>query len=420
MLSVSDIRINHIKEPKGIKNAIIVGWKLISHNSGVFQKGYRMQISETEDFTEFVLDTGMTESEESTNIRVSLPEWKSLNQYYLRVKVQDNYDELSDWYTTIFMTALSLEDEWRASFISAEQLKDKNHSPVTGVRKRFYVEKPLKEAFLVSTAQGVYQTFLNGIRVGEDELTPGWTSYHKILLYQTYEVSDMIMPGENVWSALIGAGWYKGDVSYYRIHNFYGDYASFSGELLLRYEDGSEESICTDDTWKGADSEILFSDIYDGEMCDSRLKIPGWGNPGLSDDGWRNVQITGQRTGRITPQCGSTVKVHEILEAKDVLVTPKGETVIDFGQNISGWTAFKVKASKGDVVEYVCFETLDSGGNVYTENLRTAKQTIQYICSGEGIEEYHPQFTFQGFRYAWIKQYPGKVVPENFKALALY
>lgn len=127
---------------------------------------------------------------------------------------------------------------WKADFITAEQVKDKDRSPVTKLRHEFVIEKPVKEAFLIATAQGLYQTFLNGVRIGEDELAPGWTSYHKRLANQTYDVTGQIIQGVNTWGTLVGAGWYKGDISYHRIHNFYGDYAAFSGELIVRYEDG--------------------------------------------------------------------------------------------------------------------------------------------------------------------------------------
>lgn len=420
MLRISDIRINHLKEPRGIWERISVSWKIQSDNREVYQTGYHMQIAKTADFDEIVFDTGIVNSGESVNVSLPEMEWVPACRYLLRVRIQDNHGESSEWQNTGFLTALHPEQGWRAKFITAELPKDKNSSAATIVRKEFNIQKPLKEAFLVSTAQGLYQTFLNGIRIGKDELAPGWTSYNKRLLYQTYEVTDRIVSGVNAWSALVGAGWYKGDVSYYRIHNFYGEYAAFSGELILRYEDGSEDVICTDESWKGKDSAILFSDIYDGEIYDGRLEMDGWKQAGCRDENWRRVRITEQKTGQLVPQSGSTVQIQETIDAKELLVTPKGEIVLDFGQNVSGWVHFKVKGNPGDIVELVCFETLDSSGNVYVENLRTAKQTIRYICKGGKTEMYHPHFTFQGFRYVWIKQYPGKIFPENFKALVLY
>lgn len=422
MLKISEIRINHIKEPKGIWDNLNIGWKMTSEKKNVKQKNYQIQIFEDSKLEKMIYDTGKVFSENSQNIWINISNiyLKSIHYYYVRVKVWDTYGENSDWSVTRFLTALLEERNWQADFITVEQPKDEKGSIATRLRREFRVEKPLKEAFLVFTAYGLYQTFLNGMRVGKNELAPGWTSYHNRLLYQIYDVTDQIQDGVNTWSALVGAGWYKGDISYYRIHNFYGKYAAISGELLLRYEDGSEEAIYTDKRWKGTESAILFSDIYDGEIYDARLGEEKWKENGYQDEAWREVRVVEQRKEQLYPQLGSTVKVQERLAVKEIILTPNGETVLDFGQNISGWVDFSVDGKPGDIVEFVCFEMLDAAGNVYTKNLRTAKQTIRYICSGEGMERYRPHFTFQGFRYVWVKQYPNKILKDNFKALVLY
>ena len=422
MLDIAEIRINHLKEPKGIAGNISVGWKIASGHRNVMQERYQIQISEDSSFANILFDTSNVESGQSQNVELDIEEiqLKSIHYYYVRVRIWDNHRENSAWNQTHFLTALLGESRWKADFITAEQLKDKNHSPATRLWREFKVEKTLKEAFMIASAHGLYQTFLNGSRIGKDELAPGWTSYGRRLLFQTYEVTEKIKQGVNRWEALVGAGWYKGDISYHRVHNFYGEYAAFSGELILRYEDGSEESICTGNEFQGGNSAILFSDIYDGERYDARLEDGIQDENGCIETDIRPVRVVEQEKARLYPQSGSTVQIHEILSVKTILTTPRDETVLDFGQNLSGWVHFQVDAKPGDTVELVCFETLDSDGNVYTENLRTAKQTIKYICSGNGVEEYHPHFTFQAFRYVWVKQYPGKISGGNFKALALY
>lgn len=422
MLAITRIRINHLEEPVGITGKVRIGWEITSSHKNVIQEGCRVQVAKDDSFENVIYDTGIRENGQSQNILLDMPEvdLESVHYYYVRVKIWDNYKEISDWHSTRFLTALSDKDVWKADFITAEQLKDKSDSPATRLRREFKVEKPLKDAFIMATACGLYHIYLNGTRVGNVELAPGWTSYGKRILYQTYDVTEMVVQGVNVWGALVGAGWYKGDISYYRIHNFYGDHAAFTGELILRYEDGSEEIICTDDSWKGMDSPILFSDIYDGEIYDARLEEEGWNESGYADDNWCAVKKVGQKQERLYPQSGCAVQIQETLQVQEIIVTPKGETVLDFGQNISGWVHMQAAGQPGDTVELVCFEILDTEGNVYTDNLRTAKQTIRYFCRGEGQEEYHPYFTFQGFRYVWVKQYPGKISGDYFKALVLY
>ncbi|MEY8332753.1 family 78 glycoside hydrolase catalytic domain [Lachnospiraceae bacterium 47-T17] len=466
MSDITEIRINHIREPKGVAGLLSVGWMLASDRSNVMQESYRLQLAGDKDFAEMLYDTGKVASGASQNIVVDTAPLGlvSLHYYYVRVKVTDNYGGESAWACTRFLTPVLPGDSLRGDFITAEQLKDKNHSPATRLRREFEITKPVREAFLAASAHGLYQTFLNGGRVGQEELAPGWTSYNKRLLYQIYEVTDLLVQGTNAWAALVGAGWYKGDVSYYRIHNFYGEYAAFFGELIIRYEDGSEERICTDESWRGADSAILFADIYDGETYDARLEregslaetagqgfgaardagmeergihsaaaeqgfgglwddhreADGWKRGGFSDDAWRAVRTVAQEKEKMHPQPGAAVRVQEVFPVSSLVVTPKGESVLDFGQNLSGWVEFQVSGKSGDEVELVFFETPDAEGNVYTDNLRTAKQTIRYICKGGDVETYRPHFTFQGFRYVWVKQYPGELCTDCFRALALY
>lgn len=420
MLSIKLIKINHLIQPKGIRGAIQTGWEIESDHSHTMQTGYQIQIAETPDFTTLIYDSGRVESEDSANVPVAGIAWKSLVRYFLRVRIWDNHGEESPWQVTEYLTALQTSEEWQAAFITAEDEKDKINAPGTVVRKEFTVEKPIKEALFISTAHGLYQAFLNGKRVGRDELAPGWTSYHHRLLYQSYDVTDLVKPGKNAVGALLGAGWYKGDISYKRIHNFYGDYAAFSGQLLLRYQDGSEEILASDESWKGSYSPILHADIFDGETYDACLEQPGWAEPGFDDRHWKGVREMPQEKENLIPQQGCTVKVKETRAVEEIILTPKGDTVLDFGQNMAGWVQVQVEGKPGDAVELICFETLDAKGNVYTENLRTAKQRILYLCKGEGVEEFTPHFTYQGFRYVWVKQYPGRIKKEQIKALVLY
>lgn len=420
MLSIDRIKINHLKKPKGIRGTIRLSWELCSDRRNVKQKEYQIQISEDRDFQKIVYDSGKISSEQSVNVEVRKKQWKSLTHYFLRVCVTDNYEETSGWQMAEFWSDIQDIESWKAEFITVENEEDRKKAPGTAVRREFTVKKPVGEAILVSTAHGLYQVFLNGKRIGNDELAPGWTSYGKRLLYQTYDVTDLLQNGKNAIGALLGAGWYKGDISFNRTHNYYGDFTAFAAQLLIRYQDGSEEIIITDETWKGTHSAIIHADIFDGESYDARLEQNGWLQADFEEEGWFSVKISAQKKENLVPQQGCAVRIKERKSVRDIITTPAGDTVLDFGQNLSGWIQFRVTGIAGDVVELNCFETLDSEGNVYTENLRTAKQTIRYICNGSGIEQFRPHFTYQGFRYIRVKQYPGEIKGENFEALVLY
>lgn len=310
---------------------------------------------------------------------------------------------------------------WRGQFISAEPESDKEQSYGTLLRKEFTITKPLREAWLVSTAHGLYHVFLNGRRVGRDELAPGWTSYNKRLLYQTHEVTNLLHPGKNAIGVMLGAGWYKGLMGYKHSRNNYGTRTAFGGQLILRYEDGAEEWICSDESWRGSKGPVLFSEIYDGEVYDARLEQPGWASPDFDETAWFPVAVVRRDLDTLFPQTHPPVREVDSISPIALLTTPQEDRVLDFGQNLTGWCETVMKNTHpGDVLELQFFETLDCAGNVYTENLRGAKQTLRYICKGSEQEIYRPWFTFQGFQYAKVVSYPGEVGLDCFTARSVH
>ena len=421
MLKVSEISMDYLKQPMGVTKLPQFGWVLESEKRNLQQKFYQLQIGFEKDFSNILYDSGIVESDESVHVFIDNVQLESARKYFVRVRVMDNHGETSPWSQEAdFVSALLSNKEWQASFISAETKEDAENSKGTYLRKAFKVKGKVKEAYAFTTALGLYKLYLNGQKVGKDEMAPGWTSYNKRLLYQTYDITDRLREGENALGALVGAGWYKGVMGFELQRNHYGDQTAFLGQFHIRYEDGTSEIILTDTTWKGSDSPMLFSEIYDGEIYDATLEQAGWNEPGFCDQTWRAAMAVDYDKAHLTAQPGSTVKEIEEVKAKRIFVTSKGDTVIDFGQNMTGWVHFKVKGNKGDKVEINCFEVLDAEGNVYLDNLRAAKETLIYICKGEGEETYHPSFTFQGFQYAKIGAYPGEVLLENFTAYAVH
>jgi alpha-L-rhamnosidase len=261
---------------------------------------------------------------------------------------------------------------------------------------------------------------LNGEKVGNDELTPGWTSYHHHLLYQTYDLTGLLQSGENVMGAILGAGWFKGDMGFTRHRNYYGDQTALICQLEILYNDGTKKSIHSEQDWKGESSPIIFSEIYDGEIYDARKEMSGWNNKNYPATSWRPVNIVDYDKKTLTAQGSCKVRQRELLAAKEIIMTPQGERVIDFGQNLSGWVEFRVSGRAGDKVILRHFEVFDAAGNVYLDNLRSAKQRVEYTLKGDSEEIYHPHFTWQGFRYVKIEEYPGEVALDNFTAIVLH
>ncbi|WP_069998640.1 alpha-L-rhamnosidase [Cellulosilyticum sp. I15G10I2] len=421
MLKISEIRMDYLKQPMGVITCPQFSWILDSDKRSVHQTSYQLQMADDSDFTNILYDSGIITSDESAHVFIEDINLKSAHKYFVRVRAANNYDETSPWSQSAnFVSALLSNNEWQACFISAETKEDAKNSKGTYVRKAFQVKGKVKEAYAFTTALGLYKLYLNGKKIGIDELTPGWTSYNKRLLYQTYDITDSLQEGENAIGAEVGAGWYKGVMGFELQRNHYGERTAFLGQFHIHYEDGTTEIIVTDTTWKGSDSPIRFSEIYDGEIYDAALEQTGWHTPGFCDQTWKAVEIAAYDKNNLVPQSGGTVKEIEEVTAKRIFVTPKGDTVIDFGQNMTGWIHFKVKGQKGDKVEINCFEILDADGNVYLDNLRAAKETLVYLCKGQGEETYHPSFTFQGFQYAKISTYPGEPLLENFTAYAVH
>ena len=421
MLKINKLTLNYQVNPIGITKATQFGWIIESSNSNVLQTSYILQVGTDAKFESVVFDSGFVESEESAHVYAEGFTLEACTKYYFRVKISDNCGDESQWSETgVFVTALLDNKDWEGEFISAETIDDADNSKGTYVRRTFELKGKIKEAFVYTTALGLYNIFLNGEKIGNDEMTPGWTSYKKHLLYQTYEITEQLQEGSNAIGAILGAGWYKGKMGFEGKRNNYGKQTALLCQIIIKYEDGTQQIVVSDGTWKGADAPVVFSEIYDGETYDARKEIEDWNLSTFNDAMWKPVEIVAYDKSVLTAQAGCRVKEITSIPAKRILTTPEGDTVIDFGQNLTGWITFKVQGKAGDVVVLNCFEVLDAKGNVYVDNLRDAKETITYICKDENEVQFHPHFTFQGFQFAKIAHYPGEVKLENFTAFAVH
>lgn len=275
-------------------------------------------------------------------------------------------------------------------------------------RKTFSCGKNVIKAKLQITAMGVYEACLNGKRIGDFFLAPGWTEYDKRHQYQTYDVTEYIK-NENVLYVTVGKGWYRGMLIEWRDQNIWGGVSAIIAALNIEYDDGTVQTVFTDNTWQTSESPVRMSEIYDGETYDASF-IP-------SD--WEPASIFHVTRSSLIPQEGEIVCEHGQIPVKEVIRTPNGETVFDFGQNMAGYVCFSVNARKGDIIEYSHGEILDKDGNLYTKNLRSAKQHIKYICC-DGEQNYRPHFTFMGFRYIRMEKMPESMSASNFIAVPVY
>ncbi|MBR6771834.1 MAG: family 78 glycoside hydrolase catalytic domain [Clostridia bacterium] len=268
--------------------------------------------------------------------------------------------------------------------------------------KRFCVEGGVASASLTLTAMGVYEAELNGSRIGNFVLAPGWTAYHSRLQYQEYDITELVKPGENLLTVLLGKGWFRGP---------WGSIdktlpAGLIAEIKLTYASGETVLIPTDGSWKVRESMVRFSELYNGETADGSF-VP-------SEE--LSVSVLDREKDTLIPQQGEIVCEQERVIPRRIFTTPAGETVVDFGQEITGYVELTVNAKAGDLVEISHAEVLDKFGNFYTENYRSAKAKLIYTCR-DGHQTYKPRLTFFGFRYIRLDKFPGEAKCENFAGI---
>jgi len=427
-VSVTALRTEYKENPVGIDvTQPRLSWQLRSDRRNVRQSAYEISVAMSEadlkSGRKLFWESKKVQSDDSVNRVYEGPALKSGQRYVWRVRVWDEAGVESSWSEPAFFeTGMMSSNDWQAKWIEPDLKEDSTKSqPAPFLRGAFKINGVVANARAYVTSHGLYELHLNGQRVGDQLFTPGWTSYNKRLQYQTYDVTPLLKRGDNVAGAILGDGWYRGNIGFSgNRRNFYGDRLGLLMQIQVRYEDGRQETFATNETWKASTGPILMSEIYHGETYDARLEKSGWDAAGFNDADWSNVRVaTYPNNVLIAPQ-GPPVRKHEEITPIAIFRTPGGDTVADMGQNMVGWVRLKTQGPAGTVVTLRHAEVLDKEGNFYIENLRAAKQTIQYTLKGAGMETFEPHFTFQGFRYVAVKGYPGELTPQSLTGIVIH
>ena len=422
-LVVKDLTVEYKINPVGIDVLKPrFSWKIEGSGNDIMQTAYSLRVATGKKFSpsQIVWKSGMIPGDGSVLQEYAGSALKSGQRYYWEVKIRDNKGRESRWSEPAFfeMGLLSPSD-WKARWIEMDNDTGR-YSPSPHFRKEFKVTKQVAKAVIYATSHGFYELSLNGKKVGDQVLTPGWTSYGKRLQYQTYDVTGQINKGDNAIGAVLGDGWYRGTLAWNDNWGIYGKKLGVLLQLRLIYTDGTESLVVTDGTWKcNNDGAIRMSDIYNGETYDATKKLTGWNMTGYDDSNWKMAGTVDYHD-NLVALAGVPVRKTEEIKPVRIFRTPKGSLVADMGQNMVGWVRLKVSGPRGTVVTLRHAEVLDKYGEFYTKNLRAAKCRLTYTLSGSGEEIYEPRFTFMGFRFVEVTGFPGVLTPENITGIVVH
>jgi len=421
-VQVSNLTVEHVSSPLGLEERQPkFSWKLSDSKRNSMQTAYEIEVGENSNLSgKLTWKSGKVTSDASINVIYKGSTLQSDKRYFWRVRVWNNKGESSNWSAIQFwqMGLLSVTD-WKAQWIEPD-LKDVHRSICPQFRKEFSANKTIQSATAYITAHGIYEAHINGKRIGDAFLTPGFTSYNKRLQYQAYDVTGLLQKGDNSIAVSVANGWYKGDIGWRIQQNTFGDKVGLLFQLNITYTDGTQETKGSDNTWKVSTGSITYAEIYHGETIDANKETSGWKLPHYDDAKWNNVKVANYALNNLVATYNESVRKHEFFRPLKVIKTPKGENVIDFGQNLVGFETIKLKGNKGDTIRIYHAEVLDKEGNFYTANLSKAAALSTYILSGKNEEYFEPHFTFYGFRYVKIIGLREEINPENIKAVALY
>ncbi|MBV9961430.1 MAG: family 78 glycoside hydrolase catalytic domain [Parafilimonas sp.] len=400
-----------------------LSWQIKSSKRNSTQTAYEILVSDrpiTGDFIHVLWRSGKVNSDSSVHVIYKGTSLKAGTKYFWKVRAWDNDNKVSNWSEMAsWQMGLLSANDWKAKWIQQGFAEDTINRPAINFRKEFNAAKQILSATIYLTSHGMYEACINGKRVGDAYLTPGWTSYNKRLQYQAYDVTTLLAKGKNAIGVTLGNGWYRGFLAWDGNKNVWGKDLSLLLQLNIKYSDGSEENVVSDESWKSSTGSVLSNEIYNGDIIDTRKEKPNWCNANFNDVDWSNVEVKDYSKSVLVATENELVKKHETFQPVKIFITSKGEKIIDFGQNLVGWVRVKVKGNAGDTVRIYHAEVLDKYGNFYTDNLRAAKAQAVYILNGNE-QTLEPAFTFFGFRYIKIEGYPGEIKPEDFIAVALY
>jgi alpha-L-rhamnosidase len=374
-------------------------------------------------------DSDWIDSDKSVFVKYEGDELESGKRYYWNVLIRDNRArEVKSAEPAYFETGLLNKSDWQASWIGYEAKKEKDLSSAKDtdrprsilLRREFQTDSRIDKARIYISGLGNYELIINGEKIGKDLLTPGWTDYHKRVQYQSYDITDNIIKGENAVGIILGNMWWSGGLGWSGEEVYSKGPLRAIAQIEIRYNNGRSETIITDSSWRAYPSPLIDNSLYHGETWDARLEIPMWAEAGLEDSKWYPVETFQMDTIELSAQYAPPIRVMDTIRPISVKEVKPGIYVYDMGVNMVGFARITASGNNGDTITLRFAELLHDDGTVAQENLRSARATDRYIMKGTGTESWQPSFTYHGFRYVQVEGFPGVPDTDNLKGLQIY
>ncbi|MDI6845427.1 MAG: family 78 glycoside hydrolase catalytic domain, partial [Candidatus Saccharicenans sp.] len=394
-----DLRVEYLTDPLGVDTPRPRFFWTNNHpQRGQKQTAFQLIVSSSPSAERGDLwDSGKVNSESSIQIVYQGKPLESNRSYYWKVRIWDASGQESPWSQVArFDTGLFSASDWKGEWIGGENL----------FRKEFNLPESPKRARAFIAGLGYYELRINGQKVGEHLLDPGWTTYSRRVLYVVYDVTPFLKKGRNAIGVILGEGWYKSRALLF--------------QLYIEGEEGLLMEVHSDTSWKTARGPILEDSIYHGETYDARLEQPGWDLPDFQEKGWKPVVKAKAPGGVLSAQLMPPIKVVDTIVPLVMTNPAPGVYVFDLGQNISGWAQLRVRGPRGTEVRLRFAELLYDNGMINQENLRSARAEDRYILKGDGEEIWEPRFTYHGFRYIEVTGYPGTPKIDSIRARVVH
>ena len=433
-LIVSQIRCSGLENPIGTYRDPDFSWILKARHRGQIQTAYQIIAGTDSNLIEtnknIVWNSGLIVSDKTSWIPYEGTSLESGKEYFWRVRSWDEENKPSDWSKAgKFVTGLFIKDDWSAAkWIGYEDIPDslllvpgvhgngdnlgdiaKKRTIVPCFRKDFSIEKQVSKAFVFVSGMGHYELFVNGNKIGDRFLSPGWSDYRKTCFYNSFDITDNLKHGLNAVGAIAGNGFYNINRERYRKLVIAYGAPKIILKLEVHYTDGTSEIITSDESWKTAPSPITFTSIYGGEDYNAELEQEGWNKPGFKDDSWKNVMLVKEPSGILRPETDWPVKISEVIDYK--MISPQKDNIFiyDFGQNASGIIKIKVRGNKGQEVRFTPGELLGNDSLV-TQQATGSPYYYSYTLKGDKEEIWMPRFTYSGFRYVQVSS----AIPDRY------